>query len=45
MHLLDAPPMQTGTYISLALYFVLMIAIGLWAWQRSTDTSEGYLLA
>ena len=45
MHLLDAPPMQTGTYISLALYFVLMIAIGLWAWKRSTDTSEGYLLA
>ena len=37
--------MQTGTYISLALYFVLMIAIGLWAWKRSTDTSEGYLLA
>ena len=22
-----------------------MIAIGLWAWKRSTDTSEGYLLA
>ena len=37
--------MQTGTLISLALYFVLMIAIGLWAWKRSTDTSEGYLLA
>ncbi len=37
--------MQTGTYISLALYFILMIAIGLWAWKRSTDTSEGYLLA
>ncbi len=37
--------MQTGTYISLALYFILMLAIGLWAWKRSTDTSEGYLLA
>lgn len=37
--------MQTGTLISLALYFILMIAIGLWAWKRSTDTSEGYLLA
>jgi len=37
--------MPTGTYISLALYFILMIAIGLWAWKRSTDTSEGYLLA
>lgn len=37
--------MQTGTLISLALYFILMLAIGLWAWKRSTDTSEGYLLA
>ena len=37
--------MQTGTLVSLTLYFVLMIAIGLWAWKRSTDTSEGYLLA
>ncbi len=37
--------MQTGTLISLALYFIAMIGIGLWAWRRSTDTSEGYLLA
>ncbi|GMM92762.1 sodium/proline symporter PutP [Qipengyuania sp. MTN3-11] len=37
--------MQTGTLITLALYFVLMIGIGLFAWKRSTDTSEGYLLA
>ncbi|WP_324826841.1 sodium/proline symporter PutP [Qipengyuania zhejiangensis] len=37
--------MQTGTLISLALYFILMLSIGLWAWKRSTDTSEGYLLA
>ena len=37
--------METGTLISLALYFVAMIGIGLWAWKRSTDTSEGYLLA
>lgn len=37
--------MQTGTLITLALYFVLMIAIGLFAWRKSTDTSEGYLLA
>ncbi len=37
--------METGTLVSLALYFVLMIGIGLWAWKRSTDTSEGYLLA
>ncbi len=37
--------MQTGTLITLALYFVLMIGIGLFAWRKSTDTSEGYLLA
>ncbi|MGE5952458.1 MAG: sodium:solute symporter family transporter, partial [Qipengyuania vulgaris] len=37
--------METGTLISLALYFIAMIGIGLWAWKRSTDTSEGYLLA
>lgn len=36
--------MQTGTLISLALYFILMLAIGLYAWKKSTDTSEGYLL-
>ncbi|WP_375290253.1 sodium/proline symporter PutP [Qipengyuania sp.] len=37
--------MHTGTLITLALYFVGMIAIGLFAWKKSTDTSEGYLLA
>lgn len=37
--------MQTGTLISLALYFILMLGIGLWAWRKSTGTSEGYLLA
>ncbi|ANU07703.1 sodium/proline symporter PutP [Paraurantiacibacter namhicola] len=36
--------MQTGTLISLALYFILMIAIGLFAWRKSTADSEGYLL-
>lgn len=36
--------MQTGTAISLALYFILMLGIGLYAWKKSTDTSEGYLL-
>ena len=36
--------MQTGTLISLTLYFILMLAIGLYAWKKSTDTSEGYLL-
>ncbi|MGN3974089.1 sodium/proline symporter PutP [Tsuneonella sp. SYSU-LHT278] len=37
--------MQTGILISLALYFVLMIAIGLYAWRKSTADTEGYLLA
>lgn len=38
------PDMETGTLISLALYFILMIAIGLYAWRKSTDSSEAYLL-
>lgn len=37
-------PMQTPTLIALALYFILMLAIGLYAWRRSTEDSEGYLL-
>ena len=37
--------METGTYISLAGYFILMIAIGLYAWRKSTSDSAGYLLA
>lgn len=37
--------MHSATLITLALYFILMILIGLFAWRRSTDTSEGYLLA
>ena len=36
--------MQTATIISLALYFILMLAIGLYAWKKSTADSEGYLL-
>lgn len=36
--------MQTGTLISLALYFALMLGIGLYAWRKSTADSEGYLL-
>lgn len=36
--------MQTGTVISLTLYFVLMLGIGLYAWKKSTEDSEGYLL-
>lgn len=38
------PAMQTATVIALALYFALMMAIGLFAWRRSTADSEGYLL-
>ncbi|WP_319005401.1 sodium/proline symporter PutP [Novosphingobium profundi] len=30
--------------ISLTLYFVLMLGIGLYAWKKSTEDSEGYLL-
>ncbi|MXP14640.1 sodium/proline symporter PutP [Altererythrobacter confluentis] len=36
--------MHTGTLISLGLYFALMIGIGVYAWAKSTDDSEGYLL-
>ena len=36
--------MQTGQIISLSLYFILMLAIGFYAWRKSTDSSEGYLL-
>lgn len=37
--------MQTGTLVTLALYFVLMLAIGFYAKARSTADSAGYLLA
>ncbi|WP_095012754.1 sodium/proline symporter PutP [Tsuneonella mangrovi] len=37
--------MQTGIIVSLTLYFLLMLGIGLYAWRKSTDSSEGYLLA
>jgi len=37
--------MQTGTLVSLTLYFILMIGIGLYAWRQSTSDSAGYLLA
>ncbi|MEP2234819.1 MAG: sodium/proline symporter PutP [Alteripontixanthobacter sp.] len=36
--------METGTLISLALYFTLMLGIGLYAWRKSTASSEEYLL-
>ena len=37
--------MNTYTLISLAAYFLLMIAIGIYAWAKTRATSEGYLLA
>ncbi|MDY7099430.1 MAG: sodium/proline symporter PutP [Pseudomonadota bacterium] len=37
--------MNTATLASLALYFIAMIGIGLYAWRKSTADSEGYLLA
>lgn len=36
--------MELGVWISLILYFVLMLAIGFYAWRKSTDTAEGYVL-
>ncbi len=37
--------METGTLVALAIYFALMLAIGLHAWRSSGGNSEGYLLA
>ncbi|MEQ8411166.1 MAG: sodium/proline symporter PutP [Erythrobacter sp.] len=37
--------MDTATLVSLAVYFIAMIGIGLYAWKKSTEDSEGYLLA
>ncbi len=37
--------MNSYTLASLAAYFVLMIAIGIYAWAKTRNTSEGYLLA
>lgn len=36
--------MEFGTLISLALYFVVMIAIGLYAYRKSTSDVEGFML-
>ncbi|WDA41205.1 sodium/proline symporter PutP [Erythrobacter sp. BLCC-B19] len=37
--------MNSYTLASLAAYFLLMIAIGIYAWAKTRNTSEGYLLA
>lgn len=36
--------MQTGQLISLALYFILMLGIGFYAWRTTTDDVSGYML-
>jgi SSS family solute:Na+ symporter/sodium/proline symporter len=36
--------METGVIVSLVIYFVAMLGIGLWAWKKSTDDIGGYLL-
>ncbi len=36
--------METGQFISLALYFVVMLGIGLYAYRESTDDVSGYML-
>jgi SSS family solute:Na+ symporter/sodium/proline symporter len=35
---------ETGAIISLALYFIGMLGIGVYAWRKSTDDVSGYLL-
>lgn len=36
--------METGTLLSLALYFIAMLGIGLYAYKTSTDDVSGYML-
>jgi sodium/proline symporter len=36
--------METGTWIALAIYFIAMLGIGVYAWHKSTNDVEGYLL-
>ncbi len=36
--------METGVLVSLGLYFAAMLGIGLYAWRKSTDDIDGYLL-
>ena len=37
--------MQTGVIVSLAVYFILMLGIGVYAWRKTAADSGGYLLA
>jgi len=36
--------METGAVISITIYFVAMLAIGFYAWRKSTADIKGYLL-
>lgn len=36
--------METGVWVSLAAYFLLMLGIGFYAYRKSTASSEEYLL-
>lgn len=36
--------METGTLISLAIYFIAMIGIGVYAYRQNEETCSGYLL-
>ncbi|WP_078382281.1 sodium/proline symporter PutP [Sutcliffiella halmapala] len=36
--------METGTFISLAIYFIGMLGIGYYAYRKSTDDLSGYML-
>ena len=36
--------METGTLVSLALYFIAMLGIGLYAYKKSTSDISGYML-
>ena len=36
--------MAIGVWISLILYFCLMLGIGFYAWRKSTASSEEYML-
>jgi solute:Na+ symporter, SSS family len=36
--------LETGTIISLGLYFIVMLAIGLYGYRTSTDDVSGYML-
>ena len=36
--------METGTWITLGLYFALMLGIGLYSYRESTSDVSGYML-